>query len=136
MSNSFFEKYSDCFNGLGYLPNVVNIELVADAVPVVEYCRKVPFALYDKFKEELERMENLGVIRKVEKPTEWVNSFVLVAKPNGKLCVCLDPRNLNNAIKREHFKLPTREEITAKFADAKAFFQMGCINRFLANETK
>ena len=46
-------------------------------------------------------MDNLGVIRKVEEPTEWVNSFVLVTKPNGKLHVCLDPRNLNNAIKRE-----------------------------------
>ena len=36
----FFEKYSDCFKGLGCLPNVVNIELVADAVPVVEYCQQ------------------------------------------------------------------------------------------------
>ena len=126
----FFEKYSDCFKGLGCLPNVVNIELVADAVPVVEHCRKVPFALYDKFKGELERMENLGVIRKVEKPTEWVNSFVLVTKPNGKLRVCLDPRSLNDAIKREHFKLPTREEIAAKFADGKVFSKLDASTGF------
>ena len=126
----FFEKYSDCFKGIGCLPNIVNIELVADAVPVIEYCRKVPFALYDKFKEELERMETLGVIRKVEKPTAWVNSFVLVTKPNGKLRVCLDPRNLNNAIKREHFKLPTREEIVAKFADAKVFSKLDASTGF------
>lgn len=31
----------------------------------------------------------------------------------------LDQRNLNNTIKREHFKLPTIEDIAAKFAAAK-----------------
>ena len=63
-------------------------------------------------------------------PTEWVNSFVLVTKPNGKLRVCLDPRNLNNTINREHFKLPTREEIAAKFADAKVFSKLDASTGF------
>ena len=66
----FFEKHSGCFKGLGCLLHVVNIELIDDAVLVIEYCRKVPFALYDKLKEDLETMENLGVSRNVEKPTD------------------------------------------------------------------
>ncbi len=40
---------------------------------------------------------------------------------NGKLRVYLDPRDLNRAIKREHFKLPTREDIMSQFAKAKYF---------------
>lgn len=45
-------------------------------------------------------MENMEVIAKVNEPTEWVSLLILVEKKNGKLIVCLDPRNLNQAIKR------------------------------------
>lgn len=37
---------------------------------------------------------------------------------------CLDPRDLNKAIRREHFKLPTREEIMAQFAGATWFSKL------------
>jgi hypothetical protein len=57
-------------------------------------------------------MEEKGVAEKVDGPTEWVNSTVIIEKPNSdKLRICLDPRPLNQAIKREHFKTPTIEEI-------------------------
>ena len=39
--------------------------------------------------------------------------MVTVIKPH-KTRICLDPRNLNEAIKREHFPLPTIEEVTAQ----------------------
>lgn len=56
-------------------------------------------------------MEKLKVIQEINKPTDWVSSLVIVQKKNGALRICLDPRDLNKAVKREHFKLPTREEI-------------------------
>ena len=60
-------------------------------------------------------MEAMDVIRKVDEPTEWVNSLVVVEKPKSKkLRVCLDPRPLNKAIRREHFHLPTLEDITTR----------------------
>ena len=65
-----YEKYKDCFEGLGCLPYSVKIELKDNATPVVEPCRKVPFAQYDKLREELQRMETMGVIKKIEEPTE------------------------------------------------------------------
>ena len=41
-------------------------------------------------------MEAMQVIRKVDKPTEWVNSMLVVEKPKTrKLQICLDPRVLN-----------------------------------------
>ena len=107
--------YKDVFEGLGCLPGRYHIEVDPAVKPVVYPCRKVPFQLQDKFKEELGKMEDLGVIVKVNEPTEWVNAFVIAEKPNGKLRVCLDPRALNRAIKRERFDLPTREEVQSKF---------------------
>ena len=46
--------------------------------------------------------------------------MVTVIKPH-KTRICLDPRNLNEAIKREHFPLPTIEEVTARMPNAKVF---------------
>ena len=119
--DEIYNKYKDVFTGLGCLPGKHTIKLKKDAMPVVEPCRKVPFTLHEKLKAELERMERDGVITKVTEPTEWVSSLVIVHKPNGNIHVCLDPRNLNKAIKREHYKLSTREEIAAKFSSARLF---------------
>ena len=88
----------------------------------------VPIALRDRLKEELSRMEKLNVIQKVEHPTEWVNALVTVEKPNGKLQVCLDPRPLNKAIKRQHFRLPTTEEILNSLHGATVFSKLDDID--------
>nr|XP_034824747.1 uncharacterized protein K02A2.6-like [Maniola hyperantus] len=67
------------------------------------------------------RMETLGVIRKVSHPTDWVNAIVVVAKKNGDIRLCLDPRPLNRAIRRAHYSLPTVTELAIKLRDAKYF---------------
>lgn len=51
-------------------------------------------------------------------------------KKNGKLRICLDPRDLNRAILREHFKLPTQKEIMSQFADAKYFSKLDASSGF------
>lgn len=75
-------------------------------------------------------MEKLNVIKKIDEPTDWVSSLVIVQKTNGALRICLDPRDLNKAVKREHFKLPTREEIMSQFADAKWFSKLDASSGF------
>ena len=97
----------------------MKIDLRVDATPVVESGRKIPFAQYDKLKAELQRMEAMKVVENIEKPT-----FVPVNKLNKQLCVCVDPRNLNKSIKREHFKLRTRDEVTAHITNAKIFTKL------------
>ena len=52
-------------------------------------------------------MEKLNIIRKVDEPTEWLNSMVVVPKPNDEVRICLDPRDMNFAVKREHYQMPT-----------------------------
>ena len=45
---------------------------------------KPPIALKEKYKMELERLVQKGIIAAVSEPTEWTSSTV-VMKPNGKL---------------------------------------------------
>ena len=47
--------------------------------------------------------------------------MVVVEKKNGDLRICLDPRDLNQAIQREHYPLPTIEEIATRLERAKVF---------------
>ena len=54
-------------------------------------------------------MVDFDIIEPVDEPTGGVNGLVIVEKPNGKLWICLDPRPLNQAIKREHLHLRTAE---------------------------
>lgn len=60
------------------------------------------------------------MITKIEEPTKWVNPIVIVEN-KGKLRLCLDPRDLNTAVMREHYQLPTVEEITCRLSTAKHF---------------
>jgi hypothetical protein len=122
--SSLKEEFSDCFGEIGCLKKTHHIELRDDIKPVVVPVRKVPFALKPKLKEELQRMVDLNVIEPVEKPTEWVNTLVIVSKPNEKLRICLDPRPLNKAIKRQHHRLPTTEEIISEMSGARYFSKL------------
>ena len=90
------------------------------AVPVVHAPRKVPVPQRAKVVEELKRMEKLGVIVRQEEPTEWVNSLVVVQKPTDAVRLCIDPRDLNFAI-RPHYPMKTIEEVASRLQGAKIF---------------
>ena len=109
------------FQGLGSLEEDYHIEIDTSVAPVVHPPRRVPFALKSKLKGELERMESLNVNTKVTEATEWVNSVVVTEKNNGNVRVYLDPRDLNKAIKREHYPMKTIEEVAAELAGATVF---------------
>ena len=53
-----------------------------------------------------------------------------VKKPNRKLRVGLDPRNLNKAIKRQHYKLPPAEELFSEMTSACYFSKLDASNRY------
>ena len=61
------EEYAGSFKGLGCLPGEYKIKLDSSVPPVVHAPRKVPVALHDRVKEELQRMENDGVIKKARR---------------------------------------------------------------------
>ncbi|XP_060810750.1 uncharacterized protein K02A2.6-like [Amyelois transitella] len=114
-------EFKDLFTGLGCLPGKYHIVIDESVRPVVCAARKVPLGLRDRLAEELKKMESLGVIRKVTHPTPWVHPLVIAAKKNNGIRICLDPRELNRAVQRAHFQLPTVTELAAKLHGARVF---------------
>ena len=91
---------------------------------MIHAVRRCSVQLKDEVKAELDNMEELGVIERVTEPTDWVSSIVYSRKPSGKLCICLDPKDLNKAIKRPHYHTPTLEEITHKLAGSVMYLKL------------
>ncbi|XP_052809376.1 uncharacterized protein K02A2.6-like [Mya arenaria] len=115
-------EYNDIFQGVGLLPGKCQLHLRKDAVPVVNATRRVPYAIKDKLRQELDQMEQESIICKVTEPTEWVNSLVCVEKPQtGKLRICIDPKHLNDALLRPHYPMRTLEEVTSDILGARYF---------------
>lgn len=117
-------EFKDLFTGIGSMPGKCRIHLKPDAIPVIHPPRKTPIALHDKVKQELERMESIGVICKVTEPTEWVNSMVVVEKGQGKLRICLDPTDLNKCIQRPHYHMRTLEDVLPSLSGARYFTKL------------
>ena len=127
--------YADVFQGLGKFPGEpYKLRLKPDAVPAKHRPRRVPVHLQDAFHEEIERLVKIDVLEKVTEPTEWVNSFVIVEKvidssnahsPNHvikkSIRLCIDPKDLNEALEREPYYSRSIDELISMFAGAKVF---------------
>ena len=101
VKQQIMDLYPNLFSGVGTIRNaMVHLDVKPGAVPVICAPHCVPHAIQPKLKEELDRMLNLGVIRRLDinEASDWVHALVIIIKPNGKLCVCLDPRTLNSVL--------------------------------------
>jgi hypothetical protein len=118
----YLEKFKNLFDGsVGCISQKYKICLKDNAKPVIAAARKIPVALRDRVKAKLDVMESINVIEKVNEPTDWVSAIVIVEKPNKDLRICLDPKHLNENIKRSHYELPTIELFSTKLVNAKYF---------------
>ena len=68
-------------------------------------------------------MEKLGVVARVEQPTDWCAG--MVPKSNGKVCICVDLTKLNKSVRRERHPLPSFDQILAQLSGA-TIFSVGC----------
>ena len=107
-------EYSDVFSGVGMFEKEYDIEVDPSVRPVIQAPRKLPYAKYDQLKETIARLEEEEIIASVDKPTDWVHNLVITEKRNGSLRICLDPRPLNKAIKRERYQIPTPSDVQSQ----------------------
>lgn len=91
--------------------------------------RRIPYAIRNNVKKELQKMEEMGVIERVSEPSPAVSPMTAVMR-NAKLRICMDPTELNKNIRRRHFPMKTVEEISAKVAGAKWFTKLDCEKGF------
>ena len=118
----FIQRYPKVFKeGVGKIAGNYNIRLNPRVMPVQHAPRRVPVALQQRLKETLNSMVRANIIAPVTEPTQWISSMVVVPKKNGTLRICLDPKELNAAILREHYPLPTIEDVATRLHGAKVF---------------
>ena len=122
--------FVDVFQGSSCLPGEYSISLDGDVNPVVHPPRKVPALKKDAMKAELEKLVSDQIIAPVTNRTDWVSSVLAAPKRDGSIRVCLDPKDLNTAINRSHYPLPTVDDVTSLLTKTKVFSVMDAKSGF------
>ena len=118
---------ADAFQGIGKLKDFqLDLHINKDVKPVAQAARRIPFHLRSKVEAELENLPSHGIIEKVSGPTPWVSPIVVAPKPHDKekIRICVDTRDVNTAIEREHHPMPTLDELTHDLSGACVFSKL------------
>ena len=81
-------------------------------------------------KEELHRMQSLGVISPIDKPSPWCARMVVVPKPSGDVRICVDLKPLNEGMLCEFHPLPKVEATLAHLYGVTIFSKLDANSRF------
>ena len=125
-------EYAYVFKGVGTLPGgPYHIKLKDSYKPVQHPPRSVPLGMQYAYKAELERLVKEGIITEVHEHTEWINSIVPEMKEDSILRLCLDPKDLNKAIKRNQWYARTLDDILPELGQSKYFTVKDATSGFL-----
>jgi hypothetical protein len=124
------QKYSDLFEGLGEMPGEVHLDIDPSVRPVQMPLRRLPEPIKEKVRLELEQMCRDGVIEPVHEPSAWISALLVVTRTDGRIRLCLDPKPLNKALLRSHYRMQTIDDILPLLAKAKVFSTCDAKNGF------
>jgi len=125
------EQYKDVFvDELGVFPGPVHLEKDPSVSPHVAASRRIPVSIQGRVKAELDLLVKRGVLSPVDRPTDWVSNMVVAVKISGELRVCLDPKPLNVAMKREHVQLPILDDVLPELSKTKIFSSVDLRNGY------
>ena len=128
-AQEIIEEYKDVFEGdLWTLEGKQHLAVDPTVLPNVSPSRRVPVAIKPKLKTELERLTDIGVLMPVDELTDWVSNLVVATKESGDLRLCLDPKQLNKALKRERYPLPITDAVLPYLSRAKVFTKFDARN--------
>ena len=115
--------------GLGTIKGFkADIKLQDGAKPVFCKARPVPYALHQKVEEELDRLESLGVVKKVER-SDWSSPIVCVPKKDGSIRICGDFKvSVNQVLLDNPYPLPDTEDIFATLGSRTVFSKIDLSN--------
>ena len=122
-SSSVVKQYPEVFsNKIRKLKDVeISLHIDKTVRPVAQPHRRIPFQLRGKVEKELERLQDLGIIRKAEGPTPWISPIVVIPKGNYEIRICIDNRCANKAIQRERHITPTLDDLVNDLNGAMMF---------------
>ena len=117
--------------GLGTIKGFkADIKLQDGAKPVFCKARPVPYALRQKVEEELDRLESIGVVKKVER-SDWASPIVCVPKKDGSIRICGDFKvSVNKVLLDNPYPLPDTEDIFATLGSGTVFSKIDLSNAY------
>ena len=131
ISNSYadniFKKHPSLFEGLGKMKDSkVTLHIDENVQPVAQPHRRIPFHMRKKVEQEIQRLEQLDIIEKVDGPTPWVSPIVCVPKPKSpsEIRLCVDMRVPNAAIKRTRHIMPTIDDLLMRLNGSTVFTKL------------
>ena len=99
---SLQQEFVCLFGGIGRLQNkIVKLHVDLDITPRKQPHRRIPVHVRGDVEKELERLERLDIIERVEGPTPWISLIVVGPKESGEMRICVDMGEANKAVKRE-----------------------------------
>ena len=115
------QNYKDVVTGVGQYEERYHVQLNPEVEGVIQPPRKIQYATQPNLKVVLDKLKDQNIIANVDKPTGWVSNLVIVEQKSGALRLCLDPRPLNAAIKRERHVIPTPADVQAQLSGKNVF---------------
>ena len=111
---SLQEEFECLFGGIERLRNkIVKLHVDPDITPRQQPHSSIPFHVRGDVEKELERLERLDVIERVEGPTPWISPIVVGPRKSGEVRICVDMGEANKAVKREKHLMPTIDDLIA-----------------------
>ena len=122
------KEYSNLFDvGHGKVNNFkATIALQPRAQPVYRKARPVPYALKQKVEAELDRLEQQGIIKKVEH-SSWAAPIVVVPKTDKLIHICRDYKvSINPYVRTEGYPLPTVQDLFSSVSNGWLLYPLTC----------
>ena len=109
----------------------VNIHVKDDATPRFHKARPVPYAMKEKIKDELKRLQETGIIEPVQF-FEWAAHIVPVLKSNGQIRICGDYEvTINKGVVEDKYQLPRMNDFFASLTGGETFTKLDLSHGYL-----
>ena len=124
--HEMLKHYDEVFQDeVGTMKNIkAKLKLKENATPKFHRPRTVPFALKEAVEQELNRLEEKGILQKVNY-SDWAAPIVPVPKKDGKVRVCGDYKvTVNQSLDVDQYPLPKPEDLFATLANGKTYSKL------------
>lgn len=119
------EEFEELFSPeLGLVKNQTHTVTLRHHIPPVQAkLRRLPITLRESVSAEIQRLERLDIIERIN-ASEWVSPIVVVKKKDGGIRMCVDLRAPNRAIVIDSFPLPHIDELLNSLKGASHFSKL------------
>ena len=124
--DKLLDSYEQVFQpGLGTMTQIkAHLSLKPDARPVFRRPHQVPFTIREKVGKELDKLEEQGVLRKVDH-SEWAAPVVPVPKKDGSIRLCGDYKvTINSQLHVDQYPLPKPTDLFACLTGGQSFTKL------------